>query len=100
MDGDKGFSSPSSLEAPPPPPSVRPLPAVWTATPESVTCPGCGATVTSRVKVDPCTVPNWALCLIIGCCCVFVPVCGCNCLSNHIHRCPNCAYALGEKTAC
>lgn len=102
MDGDKNMTPPSSVEGGVHPPggAARPLPAVWTAEAEAVTCPGCGAAVTSKVAVDACTVPNWAICLIVGCWCVFIPACGCNCMSNYTHRCPNCAYALGAKRAC
>lgn len=85
--------------APAPPPPARPLPAVWTARPELVTCPGCGGTVTSGVKVNSCNAANWVLCLLTGVCCVFIPGC-CNCASDFVHRCPNCDYALGSKSAC
>lgn len=77
----------------------RPLPAYWTKRPEGVICPGCGANVTSKVEVNSCTVANWVLCLLTSACCVFLPSM-CNCASDITHRCPNCDYALGAKSAC
>lgn len=71
------------------------LPRVWSDRPEAVTCPGCAATVTSRVAVNECTWQNWLLVGVVGLFCVFLPNMF-DCASRAVHRCPNCGFALGE----
>ncbi|OSX71234.1 hypothetical protein BU14_0574s0005 [Porphyra umbilicalis] len=80
-------------------PRQRPLPATWTTRSEGVTCPGCGASVESKVTVKSCTMGNWVFCCFTCACCVFIPGM-CDCASNVYHRCPNCAYMLGGRDLC